>query len=110
MPRRDKTGPNYQGPGTGRRLGPCYNPDSQEELPLPLGRGFGRRYFPQRNTIPTEDISESPLETEAEKEADTPTGTGTFFGRGLGLGPGGGGGAFRRGWGGRGRGRGRGRW
>jgi len=53
MPRNDRTGPQGQGPRTGRGLGPCGTriegiPDTEERLGFfqrlgrGLGRGFGR--------------------------------------------------------------------
>ena len=43
MPRGDKTGPEGQGPKTGRGLGPC-NGENQKgsQFPKQLGRGRGR--------------------------------------------------------------------
>ncbi len=41
MPYGDKSGPLGNGPGTGRRLGFCYNQSSQDGLGLRRGRGNG---------------------------------------------------------------------
>jgi len=41
MPGYDRTGPNGQGPITGRGLGPCGAEDSSYRRGRPMGRGFG---------------------------------------------------------------------
>lgn len=43
MPRRDGTGPEGEGPMTGRRMGNCVSKDETMET----GRGLGRRYGSQ---------------------------------------------------------------
>lgn len=45
MPGFDKTGPDGQGTGTGRRMGPCFSPDQQSNTGAGrgMGRGMGRR-------------------------------------------------------------------
>jgi hypothetical protein len=42
MPRKNGTGPEGQGPGTGRGLGKCKKAP-QEELLQKLGKGMGKR-------------------------------------------------------------------
>ncbi len=42
MPQRDGTGPNGEGPMTGRQMGNCKNAEPQERPRLGLRRGFGR--------------------------------------------------------------------
>jgi hypothetical protein len=70
MPAQDGTGPNGQGPMTGRGLGPC-----GRGLQRGYGRGFGRGYcwrYPAQVTLTeTEEkkILEAELkEIEAEKQ------------------------------------------
>ncbi len=41
MPGYDRTGPNGQGPITGRGLGPCGAEESSYRRGMPIGRGFG---------------------------------------------------------------------
>jgi hypothetical protein len=40
MPRGDGTGPNGQGPGSGRRRGPC-----QKEMAITQGQGSGQGFL-----------------------------------------------------------------
>jgi hypothetical protein len=42
MPHLNKTGPEGEGPGTGRKLGKCSDAPSEEKLQN-LGRGMGAR-------------------------------------------------------------------
>ena len=44
MPGFDKTGPNSQGPKTGRGLGPCGGGQAYGQGGRGPGRGFGRRF------------------------------------------------------------------
>lgn len=46
MPKRDGTGPDGKGPGTGRRLGPCRVRKSPiTNRPIKLQRRLGRRGY-----------------------------------------------------------------
>jgi len=42
MPHLDKTGPEGQGPATGRKMGKCSNLSEQEKL-SGMGQGMGKR-------------------------------------------------------------------
>ena len=50
MPRRDGTGPEEKGPGTGRSMGPCVKKDGKRITRGP-GLGRGKRFFAQDQTI-----------------------------------------------------------
>jgi hypothetical protein len=70
MPAIDKTGPNGQGPLTGRGLGPCGSGFARG-----FGRGCGRRAYPSVDSTRTitknqeKEILEQELEEiEAQKE------------------------------------------
>ncbi len=50
MPGRDKTGPEGNGPLTGRRLGPCNDKENNEDTTrYGNGRGRGRGIFGRRS-------------------------------------------------------------
>lgn len=64
MPRGDKTGPNGEGPGTGRQQGYCSGNDSPgyavsgRGLGRGLAKGFGRGRRPGRNSASSYQNSE----------------------------------------------------
>jgi hypothetical protein len=43
MPHLDHTGPEKEGPKTGRKLGKCHKTDDEQLLSGELGKGLGKR-------------------------------------------------------------------
>jgi len=67
MPNKDRTGPQGQGPMTGRQMGNCNGAEPNVGRGLARGRGFGRGRF--LATAPTElTEAEEKKILEAEKQ------------------------------------------
>lgn len=78
MPRGDKTGPDGNGPRTGRGLGYCSGYDSPgftKGVPRGgagygrgFGRGYGRGYWRPSVQVQNEPIKETDISNESKKE------------------------------------------
>jgi len=67
MPQQDRTGPQGQGPMTGRGMGPCGRGQGFRQG---FGRGFGRRFFQPVQSVQYSEADEKKILAEELKEIE----------------------------------------
>lgn len=73
MPGFDRTGPDGQGTGSGKRMGPCFSQNYQRGMRCGgagMGRGMQRGYRFRRNINNQVEAIDEPVESDSSEQID----------------------------------------